>query len=726
MPISIEQSVQRIQGARDNPNGMALLVIDFLIETQPERKRPILRKAIEAAAVPHWFDADILAGLISVSRSEAQELLDIFARFPMIESFDARGPSCFNVHETSRLAIRKRLYETDMGRFKELSARAIDAVGPGLEPYLIVERLFHRFAADPDKAANECEVLYRDWAVTANSEISQMLRAALLELERTKQVSGHARAEVMLVIAWIQTTRGEAGGLKEWADTALNVARASNQTSAIAQALCLVGDVNLARGNVNAASSACEESLNIFKRLTSEKPTDSGLARDLAVAYSRYGDALSAQGHSERALDAQLQGLRICKSLVEKNSSNAGWQLHLSAAQNAVGKLLRIRGKIDDALATFQNGADILEKLLRSDRDQDDWRMRLANAHGELGYVLSCQGHLNEALGFYKIALDAMGDVARLDPSNSTIQTELAFAFARYARALQMEGKLDEALVALKSGLKIAEGIGEINPEDFRCLRNISNIKGALSNAVLARGQFDEALKIAQENLMICRKLTEKDPLNFDCQRLFGLAHSKIGDAFFGLANYPEALSFHEKARECFKQLVSLDPMNTDLRRELSLTFGKEGEVLRNLERWVEAKSSCEACLKNFEDLVRFDPGNGSWQHDLAFAFFQRGTFFQKTGDLSAAAGDYLQYVTILRSLTATDASNAQAIRNLGVALGSFAGLEIARNNKKRGHLLAREAAILLERVSKAHPDQIVWKKDFENAKRFERSIGHW
>src|SRR5258706_10373897 len=248
---SLSDRLERLQAG--DPGQRVLIALEFFLDSQPESRRELLRIAIEAAAVPHWFDASTLSHLLGLPRSEAESIESLLRTFPMIESFRSRGLAALNVHESTRLAIRKQLYSSQLRRLAILSARTIEVLGDSAEPHIIAERLYHKFIAEPDSAAVECEVLYREWASTASPEVQQTLQAALQELENTGMVAGRPRAHVLLVIGWVSYLRGETARLAQLARTALDISEAAGYAPAIGQALVLLGDVQKENGHVRPA-----------------------------------------------------------------------------------------------------------------------------------------------------------------------------------------------------------------------------------------------------------------------------------------------------------------------------------------------------------------------------------------------------------------------------------------------------------------------------------------
>lgn len=101
----------------------ACLLAMTLIETQPSD----IREAIVAAAVPHWFDAEILAELLSPAPTNADraKFSDIYCairnlNLPFIQPF---GENSLTLHNLTRSGIREHLFKNEKECFKEYSCR---------------------------------------------------------------------------------------------------------------------------------------------------------------------------------------------------------------------------------------------------------------------------------------------------------------------------------------------------------------------------------------------------------------------------------------------------------------------------------------------------------------------------------------------------------------------------------------------------------------------------
>ena len=186
---SVEQ-LKLIGNAHGDPALLALATIDLTFPDISDAERTALRSALEAAAVPHWCDADILAELIDDSGSLSPGLWARLKALPVIESFPARGVDAGNVHEASRLAIRKRLAETQQKRFIEFNVRSARVFEADTRPLGRIEWIYHLLVADPERGAVELEDLDRAWSDRARHEDLAALSAALTELDTSEMLGG--------------------------------------------------------------------------------------------------------------------------------------------------------------------------------------------------------------------------------------------------------------------------------------------------------------------------------------------------------------------------------------------------------------------------------------------------------------------------------------------------------------------------------------------------------
>ena len=173
--MNIEEAISQLQAAQGDRDSLALATMAIVLASY----EPELQHVLEAAAIPHWFDARILSVVLGIDQTNASRSVDKLQGLPMVESFVARHG--WNVHEATRLAVRRRLAREEPERLQLLSTRAAKYFEAD-EPAWCVEAIYHRLVATPEEGADELERVLRKWNGAGHYEPMQALSIALGEL----------------------------------------------------------------------------------------------------------------------------------------------------------------------------------------------------------------------------------------------------------------------------------------------------------------------------------------------------------------------------------------------------------------------------------------------------------------------------------------------------------------------------------------------------------------
>ena len=302
-----------MQGARGDPDQLALVTLDIVLQGQ----RTDFRLAFEAAAVPPWFDARILAALLEVDEATAADYVTRLQALPMVESFAARGG--WNVHETTRLAVRRRLARHELVRLQELSASAAACFTDDDEVSRI-EQIYHRLLAEPESGAAELDTLWKKWHRSGRHEPLQALAVALDDLLRADLLSGNARARALVCVGCIRQGRLPLSDAEKMAREALELFDASGDPEGRMAARDQFGDVSESFGNLQGALPAYRECQQIASNLVRSDP---------------------ARLEWQRELAAYEVDLAIAERLAARDASNALWRDDLLASRCCVDALRR-------------------------------------------------------------------------------------------------------------------------------------------------------------------------------------------------------------------------------------------------------------------------------------------------------------------------------------------------------------------------------------------------
>ena len=82
---------------------------------------PEVQVAVTAAAIPRWFNAELLAVMLAVDADQADQLYAELQRLPFVEVFAERG---HNIHDSTRKLLCQHLKEQDWPRYQTYSQLA--------------------------------------------------------------------------------------------------------------------------------------------------------------------------------------------------------------------------------------------------------------------------------------------------------------------------------------------------------------------------------------------------------------------------------------------------------------------------------------------------------------------------------------------------------------------------------------------------------------------------
>ena len=139
--------------------------------------QPWLRMLLEAAAIPHWFNHDILAALLP-DTTITDEMYTGLISLPFVESFKGKG---YNVHEATRKALRQRLAHTSPETMRLLSGYAAGYFS--FYPDDLPERIYHQMVVDPSEAKVLAHEAKHIWLQTNKPELIHRLHHNVQELD---------------------------------------------------------------------------------------------------------------------------------------------------------------------------------------------------------------------------------------------------------------------------------------------------------------------------------------------------------------------------------------------------------------------------------------------------------------------------------------------------------------------------------------------------------------
>lgn len=503
--MTVEEILRRIEAAQGDPGKLALTTADIALDG-----RPRLREAFEAAAIPHWFDAQVLSVLLEADLPESADLYEQLKTLPMVESFEARNGH--NVHEATRLAVRRRMKQESPERFQALSARAAGCWSSE-EPEFRIETIFHRLSAEPSAGVGDLQRTAKQWDSGGRHEPLQALGVMLHELVAFP-LGVVARMWVLYFYCRILAGRVPLVELEPLAREMIKLAPHSTEANSLAAFHDLLGSLIKKQGRSAEALVEFESCKRILEGLSEKDPGNPEWQMDLSDAHTSAGEMHLKQERLAEALSEFESSKRIMEGLTALDNTNTHWQWYLAIAHSWVGDVHKALRRFPEALAQFESCKRIMEGLTERDALNANWHSYLALSHNWLGEIRWVEGNLAEALDAFESYQQIMHSLAARDPANAEWQRSLAVAHNKVGIAYAEAGRPEKAIREIESYHRIMLSTSGRDPANTDWQHELA--VSFLCQAELHRQNEEGAAAIteARAALTILRKLTAIDPTN--------------------------------------------------------------------------------------------------------------------------------------------------------------------------------------------------------------------
>ena len=381
--VSIEELLERVQQAETEADRQWIL-----LEMQMSQMPDDLVSVLWAAAVPHFFDAEVLAALRPKLADESERLYADLQRLTFVEEFVGQGQ---NVHELTRDVLLARLWSQRRDEFLGLSKRAADyffEVGKSLEEE--VEFCYHDILNEGGSQTGRLLNRVVDWWTYNQLD---RIQATLQGFEEHKQAS---RLEAFAL--------GFLLHLKGLSEMRAADYRQAEQFFEQAQAIydeieiknpryltTLLRDTSSSKqyqGRYKDAVPICEKALRISReQLGDRRPDTASSLNNLAGLYG-------SQGRYGEAEPLYVQALEICKvKLGDRHPDTA-------ASLNNLAGLYESQGRYGEAEPLYLKALEIKKAEL------GDRHPATATSLNNLAWLYESQERYGEAEPLYLEALE--------------------------------------------------------------------------------------------------------------------------------------------------------------------------------------------------------------------------------------------------------------------------------------------------------------------------------
>ena len=380
--------------------------------------------------------------------------------------------------------------------------------------------------------------------------------------------------------------RGELGKARDLIAEALDLYRASGETSEFASLHAELGDVLLELGHLDDAIVCFRQTLMI-----SQEQRDGTI---LAGAHRRLGVAYQEKGDFERADESYREADRLLDAHGDQGE-RALLHLDWGSLQEDLARFKRARAEYELALGIFQSRHDASGEVVA--------RRRLASALQQLGALTDAE----QELYFAKALLERQGGADK---------PELIEVLNLLGGVLEDQGRTTDALDLFREAHSLADSLG-IGPAKVESLRR-------MGSALAVRGDLDEAADRYKQAIEICKQLDDRKALS----EIYG----DLGEVHVERGNLDDAIKVFKEA----ERLDHDDPLGFALaKRRLGEAYQEKGEYKRSEEYYSEADS----LLENLDD-----------DGERAVLYTAWGSLSQERGQVRDALARYRQALAISES----------------------------------------------------------------------------
>ena len=186
----------------------AQITLQFNLDNQSK----VVREAVQAAAVLHWFDHNVLNFVLETPLSDAE--FNALVSLPYVEAFPERG---WNVHEKTRDMLCDKLWHEDVSRYRKLSRRAATWRRKYNPADLVwrAEATYHSLLAGERNAEQAFINLSIDWLNHNQYDVLELLIRPVLNAVHANRLSGRGAAWALFLGARIDYVFGRKDEAKE-------------------------------------------------------------------------------------------------------------------------------------------------------------------------------------------------------------------------------------------------------------------------------------------------------------------------------------------------------------------------------------------------------------------------------------------------------------------------------------------------------------------------------
>jgi tetratricopeptide (TPR) repeat protein len=446
--VSIEELLKRVQQAETETERQWIL-----LELQMSQMSEDLVAMLWAAAIPHFFDANILAALRPELTEQVENLYENLKSLTFVEEFPKQG---YNLHELTRNVLLHQLWQDDREQFLMLSQRAAD--------YFFEEKTssekdaefcYHEILNEGEAQTGRLLDKVTDWWTYYQVDRMQAALQGFTEHEKAGRLDRFGQGFLFYLQGIIERRSGhyvEAESLFIRAEGFYEKIELKNPRY-LTTLLRDLGSSKEDQGDYQGSIPFFEKALVISEEQLGENDPDT------ATSLNNLAGLYQAQGKYEEAKPLYLRDLAISEEQLGENHPDTAISL------NNLALLCQNQGKYEEAKPLYLRALKIQEEQLGENHPDT------AGSLNNLAGLYHAQGKYEEAKPLYLRALKIQEEqLGENHPNTATSLSNLAWLY-------HAQGKYEEAKPLYLRALKIREEqLGENHPNTATSLNNLAGL----------------------------------------------------------------------------------------------------------------------------------------------------------------------------------------------------------------------------------------------------------
>jgi serine/threonine-protein kinase len=439
------------------------------------------------------------------------------------------------------------------------------------------------------------------------------------------------------------------------------------------------------------------KALGYYREFLRTSGGDPGLQEEVADAYGKATLALSELGRFPEAMESCREALVMLRGLSSTRPDDTRLRRELAETQLQFGTLQRATGRLVDAEASYNSAAEILRGLVATQTQLAEYENLLARAYLNLGVLQDDLGRKDDSERSYLLALDRRRRLHADYPEVSGYQldlarthTDLGFLQDSVGRDVDAERNYVQARDLLLDLIASHGEKGEFLKEQARTLSDLGINQARTGRRADAEKSHTEALGLLEKLSAANPDVPEYQSMLADCCNSLGIIQADQGRSGASEQN-------SHRAREIYRRLAAIHPETTEFRVGQARVCSNLADDLYNANRLSEAERSLLEARALLRPLVQANPSEVILRSELARACLNLGEVLIAAGRLSEAEKSNSEARDLLERLVHDHSDVPDHRSDLAVVLANTGKLLAARGHNHEA-LAALERAIDLQR----------------------------